>query len=413
MDNMFAEMISTATIGIALFGAAYALMQNTYRHLNRSFALFLGAVTLANIPDAFDRLFVAMPGQSGELLSLFLWHTSALCLAPLFWIYVCMLTSAEQQPPPRLRRHFLLSAFSALTALAVILVPADVSAPLVSDAEFPNGEAAQVLLIVIAIAVLVIQLAVYPQMAIYLFLIVRRMMRYRLTLRDYYASTEQHELRWIYVIGGLAWLYWIALSLMLLFALDPDATEVSPIIIGVTGLASLGVLAAMTLWGLRQRPPLAPAPDDGEPPAPTGPPMGEKYEKSALSAEASSRIARKLRAAMEQDHLHRDPNLSLWALARHVGASPNYISQTLSEAIGESFFDFVNGYRIEEAKVLLSTTDDTVLAITYEVGFNARSSFYNAFKRVTGQTPTHYRKTLSFPAGMDDGQQELRDTSPH
>jgi len=138
--------------------------------------------------------------------------------------------------------------------------------------------------------------------------------------------------------------------------------------------------------------------------------QGEKYEKSALSAEASARITRKLRVAMETDHLHRDPNLSLWVLARHIGASPNYISQTLNEVIGESFFDFVNRYRIEEAKTLLSSSNDTVLAITYDVGFNARSSFYNAFKRVTGETPSHYRKKMSQRDGMDDNKGGLHDT---
>jgi AraC-like DNA-binding protein len=105
---------------------------------------------------------------------------------------------------------------------------------------------------------------------------------------------------------------------------------------------------------------------------------------------------------MEVDHLHRDANLSLWALAKHTGASSNYISQTLNEVMGESFFDFVNSYRIAEAKTLLATTNESVLNITYDVGFNARSSFYNAFKRHTGQTPTSYRKNLSKPAGMDD-----------
>ncbi len=70
--------------------------------------------------------------------------------------------------------------------------------------------------------------------------------------------------------------------------------------------------------------------------------------------------------------------------------------------IGKSFFDFVNGYRIAEAKTLLSTTNESVLNITYDVGFNARSSFYNAFKRETGQTPTAYRKKMSQPEGMDD-----------
>ena len=213
-------------------------------------------------------------------------------------------------------------------------------------------------------------------------------------------------MRWIYVIGGLAALYWAASTLILLITLDPEGAGPPPIFYSLAGLTSLILVSALTLWGVRQRPPLVPEPEDENAPEITkdAPPeqTGEKYEKSALSADASTRIERKLRAAMEKDLLHRDPNLSLWALARHIGASPNYISQTLNEVIGESFFDFVNGFRIAEAKTLLSTTNATVLTITYDVGFNARSAFYNAFKRVTGQTPTSYRKNMSHPAGMDD-----------
>lgn len=85
-------------------------------------------------------------------------------------------------------------------------------------------------------------------------------------------------------------------------------------------------------------------------------------------------------------------------LARHIGVSPNYVSQTLNDTVGDSFFDFVNSYRILDAQDLLRDTDQTVLAIAFEVGFNSRSSFYTAFKKVTGQTPTAFRKDISAPA---------------
>lgn len=131
--------------------------------------------------------------------------------------------------------------------------------------------------------------------------------------------------------------------------------------------------------------------------------QGEKYEKSALSADAAARIERKLRVAMDTKRLHRDPNLSLWALAQHIGATPNNVSQTLNDRVGESFFEFVNSYRISDAQHKLANSADTVLDITYEVGFNSRSSFYTAFKRVTGQTPSSYRKLMSARKGPDDG----------
>lgn len=402
MDQIITELTSTATIAIAVFGIAFCLMQTKYSRVNQSFAMFLGVVALNNIPDALARIFEAVPDhiiQRGELV---IWFPSGLGLAPLFWVYVFTLTSPTQQRPTRLGLHLAPMGLAALLGMIIASAPPEVSTLFFSDDPAPIPDWAIAPIVVFG----VLQLVVFPQIAIYLFLIVRRLMRYRVMLRDVYASTEKHELRWIYAIGGLGAVFWGIAVVIQFLVFDPGQAATTQVILGLAGISGLALVAITALWGLRQRPPLVPNFDDAniEPISDDQGPQKqtEKYEKSALSAEASARIARKLRAAMEQDRLHRDPNLSLWVLARHIGASSNYISQTLSEVIGQSFFDFVNAYRIAEAKELLAATDETVLAITYEVGFNARSSFYNAFKRVTGQTPTKYRQALSQPVGMDD-----------
>lgn len=402
MDLIIVEMASTATIAITLFGIAFCLTQTEHSCVSRSFAAFLAAVAVNNVPDAFNRMIETLPDAYIQPAESIIWLPSSLLLAPLFWMYVFTLTSPAQRRPAHLFRHILLPVLAVLSGLIILLSPQEVSGTLYSNGPLPSSP----WMVALVLVVLLLQLAVYPQMAVYLFLIIRRLMRYRLMLRDVYASTEEHELRWIYVIGGLGVLFWVAQALVLLIAFDPKPTGATPAFISIAGLAGLALVATTTHWGLRQRPALVPDVEAEQTPTiPIDQPpekSSEKYEKSALTAEATTRITRKLRAAMETDHLHRDPNLSLWILARHIGASPNYISQTLNEVIGENFFDFVNGYRIADAMTLLSTTDETVLNITYDVGFNARSSFYNAFKRVTGQTPTSYRKTVSRPVGMDD-----------
>ena len=95
---------------------------------------------------------------------------------------------------------------------------------------------------------------------------------------------------------------------------------------------------------------------------------------------------------MSKDLLYRDPNLSLWDLAKHIGVTSHYVSQSLNTHLGQSFFELVNGWRIKDAITQLTTTDATILVITYDVGFNSRSAFYKAFKRETGKTPTDLRK---------------------
>ena len=402
MDDIIIELTSTGAFAIAIFGAVVSLMQSTATPVSRSFAAFLAAVAINNLPDAFTRLIETMPVSFGSIIDFAVWPSSFF-LAPLFWIYVFVLTSSAQTRPLRLRRHFVLPGLAVVTATLVLLSPSQIQNELrIDEPELQTSWG-----VALALALGLLQLAVYPQIAIYLYLIWRRLTAFRLNLRDVYASTEQHELRWIYVICGFGALFWLTNIVLLVVAIRMADGEIPPAFMIAASIASISIVVATVLWGLRQRPPLVP---DDDTPKPIKGQTAGKYERSALGPEASQRLGRKLRAAMEIDHLHRDPNLSLWALARHIGASSNHVSQTLNEEIGESFFDFVNGYRVAEAQTLLRTTEQSVLAITYDVGFNARSSFYNAFKRATGQTPSFYRKNVSQPAGLDDNTARLHDT---
>jgi AraC-like DNA-binding protein len=151
----------------------------------------------------------------------------------------------------------------------------------------------------------------------------------------------------------------------------------------------LALFWVIGVWGLRQRPGLVRR-FESEVDQPELPPA-QKYEKSALDAERANRIARKIEAAMSQDLLYREPDLSLWDLAKHIGVTSHYVSQTLNTHLGKSFFELVNGWRIKDALTQLKTTDATILVIAYDVGFNSRSAFYKAFKRETGKTPSDLR----------------------
>ncbi|WOI35276.1 helix-turn-helix transcriptional regulator [Tritonibacter scottomollicae] len=98
---------------------------------------------------------------------------------------------------------------------------------------------------------------------------------------------------------------------------------------------------------------------------------------------------------MENDHLYRNPNLSLWDLSKHIGVTSNHLSQTLNETIGSTFFDYVNRWRVEEAANRVRDSSDTILAIAYDVGFNSKSSFYSAFKKHLGVTPSVLRHSAA------------------
>lgn len=95
---------------------------------------------------------------------------------------------------------------------------------------------------------------------------------------------------------------------------------------------------------------------------------------------------------MSEDRPYLEPELPLFELARRIGVPSNYLSQTLNEHLGESFFDSINRWRVEAALPMLRAGERSVLDTALEVGFNSRSTFYKAFRKVTGHTPCAYRE---------------------
>lgn len=120
-------------------------------------------------------------------------------------------------------------------------------------------------------------------------------------------------------------------------------------------------------------------------------------ENARAAPYARSRIpdpdlaAARILAAMDTGNLHRDPLLTLNGLARAARMPEHHVSQVLNQRLGLSFYDFVNGHRIDEAKTILAASDASVLDVAYDVGFNSRSTFYAAFRKITGQTPSAFR----------------------
>jgi len=97
---------------------------------------------------------------------------------------------------------------------------------------------------------------------------------------------------------------------------------------------------------------------------------------------------------MEKNKPYLDNELKLLTLAKELDIAPHHLSQVINEHLNLNFFDFVNQYRVEEAKKELTKGLDnrTLIALAFDVGFNNKASFNNYFKKYTGMTPTHYLK---------------------
>ncbi|WP_226996479.1 helix-turn-helix domain-containing protein [Thalassotalea crassostreae] len=110
-----------------------------------------------------------------------------------------------------------------------------------------------------------------------------------------------------------------------------------------------------------------------------------------LSDEKMQEIALKLETAMQTEQLFLQDSLSLNKLSESISETENHISETLSQFLHTNFFQFVNGFRIEAAKQALQETNELVTNIALDVGFNSKSTFNTAFKKIVGHSPSVYR----------------------
>ena len=105
-----------------------------------------------------------------------------------------------------------------------------------------------------------------------------------------------------------------------------------------------------------------------------------------------------LNQKMKSDKYYLNPDLTIQLLSTELGIHSNKISQTINEGLNKSFSDFVNEYRINEVIEKLNNTDYsniTVLGIAYDSGFNSKTTFNRAFRKIKGETPVSFKEKLS------------------
>ncbi len=119
----------------------------------------------------------------------------------------------------------------------------------------------------------------------------------------------------------------------------------------------------------------------------------EKYKTSALDPRKAAETVPQLLILMERDKIFLQPNLNLKSLAKALRIHPNHLSRIINEHFALSFNDYINQWRIEEAKKLLLKDGErkNILEILYECGFYSKSVFNTAFRKFTGMTPSQYR----------------------
>jgi AraC-like DNA-binding protein len=119
---------------------------------------------------------------------------------------------------------------------------------------------------------------------------------------------------------------------------------------------------------------------------------GSKNSGKKINSAEAEIFAQKLESVMNEKVLYKNPNLTLQDLSKEINISSHQLSQLLNNNLGKNFTSFVNEFRIKEACEIIALNDKLTLeSIGYDVGFNSKSTFFAAFKKYTGTTPSNYQ----------------------
>ena len=121
-----------------------------------------------------------------------------------------------------------------------------------------------------------------------------------------------------------------------------------------------------------------------------------KYEKSSLTDEDKLLILKAIKNQMQNEKFFIKSTASLSGLSKELHQRSHHVSQVINEKLDQSFFEMLASYRVEEAKVILKTDLGkklTIEEIAERVGYNSKSAFNSAFKKITTLTPSQYRKS--------------------
>ena len=233
--------------------------------------------------------------------------------------------------------------------------------------------------------------------------------RHRERVKNSYSSTERVNLHWLLWLGGAATAIW-------LLAIGIEVAESTGLVQiergdDLVALAIAILVYSIGYMGLRQSEvfryetaeypvpeamtsevsPMASVPSDA--PAETEP----AYERSGLSDAEARRLKDRLLALMEAERPWKNSELTLADLAERLHTTPHKLSEVLNTQIGETFYDFVNGYRVREVQRRITAGEAKslkILSLAMDAGFASKSTFNQVFKKHTSQTPSDFRQTV-------------------
>jgi AraC-like DNA-binding protein/multisubunit Na+/H+ antiporter MnhB subunit len=291
-------------------------------------------------------------------------------IAPLLWFYSCELTGQRIRFSWTLPFHF--APFFIIIILSLSLH------------ELPAGHVSDFLAANHRLVTVFFWVSVVTQFSWYLALVRKRWVAYQHFMEQEVSNTENVNISWVRFFMAV----FLVINVLFLFSLfvaihfEPGAWLQK-----ATALTFSLSIFALGYKGILQKEIFQQETTDDKSRMPT----------SVAKEKPDQAIIQQVITYMEEQRPYLDPELTLTSLAKDLNMSRSQLSQLINVGFGDNFYDFVNKYRVEQVKKLMTdpqVKNFNMLGIALEAGFKSKSTFNLIFKRFTGLTPTEYRKNL-------------------
>jgi len=306
---------------------------------------------------------------------------------PLMFLYVRYMTSESFQITPKALYHFLPSVVWCGVVIALItLTPAEIRQNIIGELDKESSYYIRIRQLFVFTNILI-----FLQVLIYSPVMLIQLVQHKRKLKKTYSFKEKISLNWLLVFISIFFSYYLFEFVVFI------STDI-PVNLTVYFLVITLHVFFVGIMGLKQRevyPKTSVYPDKVTKDIADVITSEHTKKQAIVSDEIKDVVAEKIRILMTENKLYLNPELSLYDLARELDIHKNYLSYIINDTFGVNFYTYINTFRIEEAKRMLTDSkydNLSIEGIANSVGFKARNVFYPVFKKIVGQTPHEYKK---------------------
>lgn len=237
---------------------------------------------------------------------------------------------------------------------------------------------------------------------VYMVLTIAILKKHLAHLKNFFSEIENVSLRWLRNISAIIAGIWFAVAcvhFLKIFDVSPFQTLDPVVAVGISffifsagylGLKQKEIFDSEFVSFLRKE-------NTATTISPNNEAAETSYKKSGLNESRKEEIKNHLLNYLEKEKPYLKSELTLKDLAEGLAVSEHNLSEVINTTLRQNFFDLINGCRVKEAQLRMKNPENknfTILAIAFDSGFNSKSSFNSVFKKITGMTPTEYKRLL-------------------